>query len=195
MATEKNISSRIIHKHDIEANWDKAINFIPKNGKIIIYDTDENYISPRLKIGDGINNLHNLSFVNEELMAEIIALNIQLAPLNSAILFTPQQLTEEQKSQARTNLGIADNSTGGTNSVTTENEKIIEIANASSDIYLLDLNTYSNITMHQAYNIWHPTPLGYVKLAEEVKALISYTMNKNLDDFKDIHLIGTDYVL
>ena len=49
--------------------------------------------------------------------------------------------------------------------------------------------------MHQAYNIWHPTPLGYVKLAEEVKALISYTMNKNLDDFKDIHLIGTDYVL
>lgn len=195
MATEKNISSRIIHKHDIEANWDKAINFIPKNGEIIIYDKDENYIAPRLKIGDGINNLHNLSFVNEELMAEIIALNIQLAPLNSAILFTPQQLTEEQKSQARTNLGIADNSTGGTNSVTTENEKIIEIANASSDIYLLDLNTYSNITMHQAYNIWHPTPLGYVKLAEEVKALISYTMNKNLDDFKDIHLIGTDYVL
>jgi lysophospholipase L1-like esterase len=75
------------------------------------------------------------------------------------------------------------------------NEKIIEIADASTDIYLLDLNTYSNITMHQAYNVWHPTPLGYVKLAEEIKALISYTMNKNLDDFKDIHLIGTDYVL
>jgi hypothetical protein len=49
--------------------------------------------------------------------------------------------------------------------------------------------------MHQAYNVWHPTPLGYVKLAEEIKALISYTMNKNLDDFKDIHLIGTDYIL
>ena len=77
----------------------------------------------------------------------------------------------------------------------TLNEKIIEIADASTDIYLLDLNTYSNITMHQAYNVWHPTPLGYVKLAEEIKALISYTMNKNLDDFKDIHLIGTNYVL
>ena len=75
------------------------------------------------------------------------------------------------------------------------NEKIIELADASSDIYLLDLNTYSNITMHQAYNVWHPTPLGYVKLAEEIKALISYTMNKNLNDFKDIHLIGTNYVL
>ena len=75
------------------------------------------------------------------------------------------------------------------------NEKIIAIADASSDIYLLDLNTYSNLTMHQAYNVWHPTALGYVKLAEEIKALISYTISQNLDDFKGIHLIGTDYVL
>ena len=75
------------------------------------------------------------------------------------------------------------------------NEKIIEIANASSDIYLLDLNNFSNLTMHQAYNVWHPTALGYVKLAEEIKALISYTIHQNLDDFKDIHLIGTDYIL
>lgn len=75
------------------------------------------------------------------------------------------------------------------------NEKIIAIANASSDIYLLDLNTFSNLTMHQAYNVWHPTALGYVKLAEEIKALISYTISQNLDDFKDIHLIGTDYTL
>jgi lysophospholipase L1-like esterase len=75
------------------------------------------------------------------------------------------------------------------------NEKIVAIANASSDIYLLDLNTFSNLTMHQAYNVWHPTALGYVKLAEEIKALISYTISQNLDDFKDIHLIGTDYTL
>jgi lysophospholipase L1-like esterase len=75
------------------------------------------------------------------------------------------------------------------------NEKIIAIADASSDIYLLDLNTFSNLTMHQAYNVWHPTALGYVKLAEEIKALISYTISQNLDDFKDIHLIGTDYTL
>jgi hypothetical protein len=95
---EKNIQSRIQHKHDTEANWNQTTNFIPKAGEIIIYDKDENYIAPRLKIGDGINNLHNLSFVNEELMSDIIALNMQLAPLNSAILFTPQQLTEEQKS-------------------------------------------------------------------------------------------------
>ena len=75
------------------------------------------------------------------------------------------------------------------------NEKIREIAEASNDIYLLDLNAYSNLTAHPAYNVWHPTPLGYVKLAEEIKALISYTISENLDDFKDIHLIGTNYIL
>lgn len=75
------------------------------------------------------------------------------------------------------------------------NEKIRAIAEASSDIYLLDLNTYSNLAAHQAYNVWHPTPLGYVKLAEEIKAMISYTISENLDDFKDIHLIGTNYIL
>ena len=32
-------------------------------------------------------------------------------------------------------------------------------------------------------------------MAEEIKALISYTISQNLDDFKDIYLIGTDYVL
>ena len=53
MATEKNISSRIIHKHDIEANWNKAVNFIPKAGEIIIYDRDETYDYERFKIGDG----------------------------------------------------------------------------------------------------------------------------------------------
>jgi hypothetical protein len=53
MATEKNISSRIINKHDIEVNWNKAINFIPKAGEIIIYDKDETYNYERFKIGDG----------------------------------------------------------------------------------------------------------------------------------------------
>ena len=75
------------------------------------------------------------------------------------------------------------------------NNKIREITEASSDMYLLDLNTYSELTTHGAYNIWHPTAVGYVKLAEEVKALISYTINQNLDDFKDIQMIGTDYTL
>lgn len=64
MATEKNVYSRIQHKHDIEANWIKASSFIPKQGEIIIYDVDEKYYYERIKIGDGVKNVNDLPFVN-----------------------------------------------------------------------------------------------------------------------------------
>lgn len=60
----KNIQSRVIHKHDIEANWIKAVNFIPQCGEIIVYDIDDNYTYERFKIGDGIQNVNNLPFLN-----------------------------------------------------------------------------------------------------------------------------------
>ena len=58
----KNINARIIHKHDTETNWNKAINFIPMKGEIIVYDIDDTYNYERFKIGDGITNVNNLSF-------------------------------------------------------------------------------------------------------------------------------------
>ena len=58
----KNIDSRIMHKHDTEENWKKAINFIPKSGELIIYDTDENHPFPRTKIGNGISKINELPF-------------------------------------------------------------------------------------------------------------------------------------
>lgn len=63
MSKEKNIPSRIQHKHDIEANWIKALNFIPKVGEIVIYDIDENYNYSRFKIGDGIRTINELEFL------------------------------------------------------------------------------------------------------------------------------------
>ena len=63
--TEKNIKSRITHKHDTEANWQLAVNFIPKQGEIIVYDVDENYSYSRFKIGDGILNVNDLPFSGE----------------------------------------------------------------------------------------------------------------------------------
>ncbi len=69
------------------------------------------------------------------------------------------------------------------------NNKITAIAEATSNVYLLDLNALSNLTMDEAYNIWHPTAVGYVKLAEEIKSLISYTISQNLADFKFIQNI------
>ena len=64
MATEKNISSRIINKHDTEINWNKAINFIPKAGEIIVYDRDETYDYGRFKIGDGETAVMDLPIIN-----------------------------------------------------------------------------------------------------------------------------------
>lgn len=63
-----NINARIVHKHDTEENWDKATNFIPKKGEIIIYDTDANHKTPRVKIGNGHNNVKNLPFIDDEVL-------------------------------------------------------------------------------------------------------------------------------
>ena len=89
MADEKIFQSRIQLKHDIEENWLKATNFIPKNGEIIIYDIDENNSIARFKIGDGITNVNSLPFASH----------------HEVISYLPQDLTEEQKAQARENIG------------------------------------------------------------------------------------------
>ena len=64
MANEKNINSRIQHKHDTEANWNKATNFSPKQGEIIVYDIDETYNYERIKIGDGTTKINDLPFID-----------------------------------------------------------------------------------------------------------------------------------
>lgn len=53
----KTFQGRIVQKHDTEANWKKATNFIPLKGEIILYD-DLNEI----KIGDGITKINDLDF-------------------------------------------------------------------------------------------------------------------------------------
>ena len=60
---EKNIDTRIVHKHDLEVNWNKAVNFIPKQGELIVYDVDDSYVYERLKIGDGKTVVGQLPFV------------------------------------------------------------------------------------------------------------------------------------
>ena len=63
---EKKIKTRIQNKHDTAANWEKAVKFTPNPGEIIIYETDDNNTSPKIKIGDGSNNPNNLPFLNEQ---------------------------------------------------------------------------------------------------------------------------------
>ena len=58
----KEIVSRIVHKHDTAANWENAKNFIPMKGEIIVYDIDTTHEHERFKIGDGITLVNDLPF-------------------------------------------------------------------------------------------------------------------------------------
>ena len=60
---ERSLNARIIHKHDTEANWNKATNFIPKQGELIVYDIDNTHSYERFKVGDGATNVNSLPFV------------------------------------------------------------------------------------------------------------------------------------
>lgn len=61
--TEKRLNTRIVHKHEVEANW-KLSSLIPMKGELIVYDVDENYSYNRIKIGDGVQNVNELPFAD-----------------------------------------------------------------------------------------------------------------------------------
>ena len=62
---DKNLNTRIQLKTDTEVNWSIS-NLIPKKGEVIIYSVDNEHASPRIKIGDGINIVKNLPFIDAQ---------------------------------------------------------------------------------------------------------------------------------
>lgn len=76
----KQLNGRLQNKHDTEANWLKATNFIPMIGEIIVYDIDETHDYERMKVGDGINTVTNLPFVDAEIWS---AFNVHTHDINS----------------------------------------------------------------------------------------------------------------
>ena len=96
MATEKTLKSRVVQKHDTEANWNKATTFIPKKGEVIIYDPDSTHTYSRQKVGDGIKNINALSFLGATVgtadSSESLS-KIQYTA-ESAITATPEQGVE-----------------------------------------------------------------------------------------------------
>lgn len=49
MATKLN--TRLLQKRGSWSDWEKAVNFVPLRGEIIIYEADENHPIPRFKVG------------------------------------------------------------------------------------------------------------------------------------------------
>ena len=75
------------------------------------------------------------------------------------------------------------------------NEKIREIANATDDVFLVDLNMYSKCSAGTPYSHIHLTAIGYHKMATEIKSIISFIIKNNLESFKAVQFIGTEYSL
>lgn len=127
MATENaKYNTRIQLKHDTEANWLKAINFIPKAGEMIIYDADD--ANPvRIKVGDGTTKVNELPFYN-----------------SNSVLFIEQILSDSQKAQARTNIDAL-----GTPDIVSDEEFfmwlvdadiVMPVTSASGEIYVSNSN-------------------------------------------------------
>lgn len=62
-------NARICPKGDIEANWNKAIGFVPKDKEIIIYKADAAHPVARFKIGDGVTAVQDLNFSGADMTA------------------------------------------------------------------------------------------------------------------------------
>ena len=80
-----NFYARIQQKIDTEENWNKAVNFVPLKGEIIIYDIDSAHDYKRIKIGDGVTTVINLEFVADINDLGAITIDIEGATEGTAI--------------------------------------------------------------------------------------------------------------
>lgn len=94
----KQFNTRVQNKHDVEANWLKATNFIPLAGEIIIYEPTDDYPTYRFKIGDGVlgtdgtitgTKVNDLSFISEK---EGLAIGLDSDALGQAAAMSKEKL-------------------------------------------------------------------------------------------------------
>lgn len=63
---EKSLQARIQNKIDLTANWEKATNFVPKKGEIIVYSDGGGVGIPKMKVGDGTTKVGSLKFIESD---------------------------------------------------------------------------------------------------------------------------------
>ena len=54
--------ARVSQLHKTEAEWNKLLDFVPLSGEFIIFDPDRQHRYARLKVGDGVTKLKDLTF-------------------------------------------------------------------------------------------------------------------------------------
>ena len=73
-----------------------------------------------------------------------------------------------------------------------KNEVIKEFANGRSDVILLDIAKYGHARQSTSYTSGHLSALGYYMLAKDLARYISWHIDNNLRQYRDIQFIGTD---
>lgn len=63
--SERSLNTRIQNKIDTTVNWEKATNFVPKKGEIIVYSDGGGTGIPKMKVGDGTTKVGSLKFADE----------------------------------------------------------------------------------------------------------------------------------
>lgn len=91
---DKSLNIKIKNRKDTSANWTSK-NPVLLDGEIIIVYTDAGGV--RLKIGDGTKTYTQLPFIDENILNTIANLH--------DVKYINQTLTDEQKTQARSNIG------------------------------------------------------------------------------------------
>jgi hypothetical protein len=116
MNTKTFYNSHFTPKGDYEANWNKAINYIPQDKEIIIYKPDQNHSEPRIKIGNGINIVKDLPFagVDTKAVKELINEKGELLidyvdnAIDSIVFPTVDQTFDETSENAQSGIAIAE---------------------------------------------------------------------------------------
>ena len=72
MVNNSNMKARICQLHKTEAEWNKLPDFIPLAGEFIVFDPDRQHLYARVKIGDGVTKLQNLSFLIDPAIDEFL---------------------------------------------------------------------------------------------------------------------------
>lgn len=61
------------------------------------------------------------------------------------------------------------------------------------DVYLIDMWTYGHTDDYLAYDAGHLSAIGYLRLASDYKSYISWMIRNNINDFRYVQFIGTNY--
>lgn len=74
------------------------------------------------------------------------------------------------------------------------NQNVVKYCvNNNTDCYLVDLSKFSICHANSVYAQGHLTAIGYLQLAKEISGLIDEQITNNINDFKYVQFIHTDY--